>query len=73
VVYETGVNGEKHRPVASHWQPLSQNIVSSTPRIERYSNLMTLVVTGTGCIGSCKSNYHTISTTTAPWSSTLYT
>jgi hypothetical protein len=26
--------------------------------------LTTLVVTGTECIGSCKSNYHTITTTT---------
>jgi hypothetical protein len=26
----------------------------------------TLVVRGTDCIGSCKSNYHTITTTTAP-------
>ena len=28
--------------------------------------LATLVVIGTDCIGSCKSNYHTITTTTAP-------
>jgi len=28
--------------------------------------LATLVVIGTGCIGSYKSNYHTITTTTAP-------
>ena len=28
--------------------------------------LTTLVVIGTDCIGSCKSNYHTIMTTTAP-------
>ena len=28
--------------------------------------LTTLVVMGTGCIGSCKSNYHTITTTTDP-------
>jgi hypothetical protein len=27
---------------------------------------MTLVVIGTDCRGSCKSNYHTIMTTTAP-------
>jgi len=24
-------------------------------------------VTGTDCTGSCKSNYHTITTTTVPW------
>jgi hypothetical protein len=28
--------------------------------------LTTLVVIGTDCIGSCKSNYHTITTTTVP-------
>jgi hypothetical protein len=27
--------GEKHRPVASHWQTLSHNVVSSTPCHER--------------------------------------
>jgi hypothetical protein len=31
-VEETGVPGENHRPVASHWQTLSNNVVSSTPR-----------------------------------------
>jgi hypothetical protein len=29
--------------------------------------LTTLVVIGTDCIGSCKSNYHTITTTMAPY------
>jgi len=33
LVEETGVFGENHRPVASHWQTLSQNVVSSTPRL----------------------------------------
>jgi len=32
LVEETGGPGESHRPVASHWQPLSHNVVSSTPR-----------------------------------------
>ena len=37
-----------------------------TPRPDRDSNsLTTSVVIGTGCIGSCKSNYHTITTRTA--------
>jgi hypothetical protein len=31
LVEETGVLGENHRPVASHWQTLSHNVVSSTP------------------------------------------
>ena len=35
---ETGVCGEIHRLVASHWQILSHNVVSSTPRHERGSN-----------------------------------
>jgi len=30
--------GENHRPVISHWQTLSRNVVSSTPRHERGSN-----------------------------------
>jgi len=32
LVEETGVPGENHRPVASQWQALSHNVVSSTPR-----------------------------------------
>ena len=31
LVEETGVHGENHRPVASHWQTLSYNVVLSTP------------------------------------------
>ena len=31
LVEETGVPGEKHWPVASHWQTLSHIVVSSTP------------------------------------------
>jgi hypothetical protein len=38
LVKETGVPGENHWPVASHWQSLSHNVVSSTPRYERDSN-----------------------------------
>jgi hypothetical protein len=37
-VWETGVSGENHRPVASRCQTLSHNVVSSTPRHERDSN-----------------------------------
>jgi hypothetical protein len=29
---------ENHQPVASHWQTLSHNVVSSTPHHERGSN-----------------------------------
>jgi len=39
LVEETGVpGGENHRPVANHWETLSHNVVSSTPRHERFSN-----------------------------------
>jgi hypothetical protein len=34
LVKKTGVPGENHQPVASHWQTLSHNVVSSTPRKE---------------------------------------
>jgi hypothetical protein len=30
LVEETGVPGENHQPVTSHWQTLSHNVVSST-------------------------------------------
>ena len=33
LVEETGLPGENHRPAASHWQTLSHNAVSSTPRL----------------------------------------
>jgi hypothetical protein len=38
LVEETRVPGENHRPIASHWQTLLHNVVSSTPRHERGSN-----------------------------------
>jgi len=38
LVEETGKPGENHRPVASHWQTWSHNVVSSTPRHEWNSN-----------------------------------
>jgi hypothetical protein len=34
----TGVPGENNQPVASHWQTLSHNVVSSTPRHEQGTN-----------------------------------
>jgi hypothetical protein len=33
VMEETGVPGENHRYVANHWQILSYNVISSTPRM----------------------------------------
>ena len=65
LVEETGVPEENHQPVASHWQILSHNVVSSTPGLSRIRT-HNLVAIGTDCIGSYKSNYHTITTTTAP-------
>jgi hypothetical protein len=38
LVEETALYRETHGPVASHWQTLSHNVVSSTPRHERGSN-----------------------------------
>jgi hypothetical protein len=38
LVEETGVPGENHRPVASHRQTLSHNVIYSTLRHERESN-----------------------------------
>ena len=35
LVEEIGIPGENHRPAASHWQTLSHNVVSSTPRLSR--------------------------------------
>jgi hypothetical protein len=60
---ETRVPGRNHRPVASHWQTLSHNVVSAWAGFE----LSTLVVIGTYYACSCKSNYHTITTKTAPF------
>jgi hypothetical protein len=55
--------GEDHRHVASQWQTLSHNVVSST-HDQMGFELTALVLIGTDCIGSCKSNYHTITATT---------
>jgi hypothetical protein len=38
LVEETGVPRENHRPAASHWQALSHNVVSSTPRLSGIQN-----------------------------------
>jgi hypothetical protein len=56
LVEETRIPGENHGPVASHWQTLSHNVVSSTPRLS--FDLTTLVVIGTDC--SCSLNPTTI-------------
>jgi len=38
LVEETRVPRENHQPVASHWQTISHNVISSTPRHEMGSN-----------------------------------
>jgi hypothetical protein len=63
LVEETGVLGENHRPAESHWQTLSHNVVSSTPRHQRGSNSQWqwwYALIAQTC--SWKSNYHTITT-----------
>jgi hypothetical protein len=59
-VEETGVPGENNRLVASN-----QCCIEYTSPGTGFA-LTTLVVICTDCTGSCKSNYHTITTTTAP-------
>ena len=55
---------KNHWPATSHWQTLSHSVVSSTPPWMGFE-LTTLVLIGTDCIGSYKSNYHTITAKTA--------
>ena len=38
LVEEVGGPGENYRPVTSHWQAWSHNVLSNTPRHERGSN-----------------------------------
>jgi len=64
LVDETRIPGENHRPVASHWQTLSHNVEYTSPWAG--FELTRLVVIGIDCIGSCKSNYHTITNTMLP-------
>jgi hypothetical protein len=55
--------GENHRPVASYRPTLSLNVVSCIPRKSGILTHNVLVAIDTDCIGSCKSNLHTIMTT----------
>jgi hypothetical protein len=66
LVEETWVHRENHRPAASHWQTLSHNVVWVHLAWVGFKLTM-LVVIGIDCKGSCKSNYHTITTMTAPY------
>ena len=54
LVQENGITRDNHPPAASHIQTLLHNFVSSASSLE----LTTLVMIGTDCIDSYKSNYH---------------
>ena len=54
---------ENQGPAICHWQTLSHKVVLNTPSQERDSNSQLYITTN--CIGSYKSNYHTIVTMTA--------
>ena len=54
LVEETEVPEETHKPVTSHLQTLPHN----REHLARVGFELTLVVIGTDCIGSCKSNDH---------------
>jgi len=66
MVEETIVPGETHRPAASHWQTLYHIMLYQVHLAWTGFKLTTLVVIDTDCIGSNKSNYHTITTTMGP-------
>ena len=63
LVEETGGPGENHWP--SQVTDKLYHIMLYTSPLSKFE-LTTSVVIGTDCIGSCKSNYHTIMATTAP-------
>ena len=67
-IEETGVPGETHRPVASHWQTLSHNVI----HISLIEIRTTSVVMSTHCIDSCISNCHMITATTVPVDVMIY-
>ena len=52
---------ESNRPVTTHWQTWSNNVVWVHLVWVRFE-LRTLVVIANDCIGSCKYNYHSITT-----------
>jgi hypothetical protein len=63
LVEDTGGPGENYRPVASHWQTLSHNVVHLALIEMRTHNICGVC---TDSIGGCKYNYLTITVTTAP-------
>ena len=67
LVEESGVAGENHWPAVSHWYTLSHQVASCIPCL---SGIQTHNISGDRhcCTGSCKSNYHMITATTALYS-----
>ena len=62
LVEDIRVSGKNHWPVASHWQTLSHILLYRVHLPWSGFKLTTLMVIDTDCIGSFKSNYHTIMT-----------
>ena len=65
----------RRKPVNPEKTPDPSQVTDKLYRIMLYTSswsrfeLTTSVVIGTDCLGSCKSNYHTITATTSPWKS----
>ena len=66
LVEETGVPKDNLRPVGIHWQTfITKCCIEYTSPWVWNSNSQLLMMIGTDCIGSCKSNYNIITTMTA--------
>jgi hypothetical protein len=65
---ETGVLGEDYRPVAIHWNKCIMESCIEYILPWAVFKLIGLVVIGTACTCSRKSNYQSITTTMANWS-----